>query len=77
MLIRVLLCRRPIVISLSVRHSVRLKHVSSLPLAQSKSKVKVITELYIKSLSGAYFLSLWSSLAHTSLIECLWSKGVQ
>lgn len=37
----------------------------------SRSKVKVIAKLYIKSMSVAYLLSPWSNLAHTSLTGCL------
>lgn len=43
----------------------------------SRSIVKVIAELYEKTLSRAYLFSLLSNLDHTSLTECLRSKCVQ
>lgn len=43
----------------------------------SKSKVNIMAELYIKSLSVTYVLSPWSNLAHTFLTECLWSMSLQ
>lgn len=42
----------------------------------SRSYVKVIAEVYKKSMSGAYRFSLLFNLANTSLTECLRSKGV-
>lgn len=57
-------------VPLGKRFSVSLNHVS-------RSKIKIIAELSLKSLSGAYLISLWSNLAHSLSKEYLWSKNVQ
>lgn len=41
-----------------------------------KSNVKVLAELYEKSMSEAYFPSLCASLAHISPTRCLWLKDM-
>lgn len=43
----------------------------------SRFNVEVIAELYIKSLSEAYLLFIWSNTAHTSLTVLLWVCGMQ
>lgn len=46
-------------------------------VCRSRSKVKAIAELCLKSLCKSYIPSLRSNMFYTLPTKCLWSKGVQ
>lgn len=46
-------------------------------VCRSRSKVKAIAELCLKSLCKSYILSLRSNMFYTLPTKCLWSKRVQ